>query len=216
MWFLLVDKNYLKDIIEYEKILKERNNLLKNFEKFNNNYILLRLYTKRMIEISKRIIKKRKWFIEKLEKYTKEYVFKISNEQENVKIEYINNLDCENCEKVFLDFEEKEIISGTTLYGPHKDKYNIFINGKDVISYCSQGQQKTIALSMKMGIVDILKEYQKNIILILDDVFGELDKKRQEKIIENLKNKGQIFISTTDLTLIDKNMLENSNIIELN
>lgn len=212
----MIDKNYLNDIIEYEKILKERNNILKNFEMFNKNYTFLRLYTQKMIEVSKKIIKKREKFIEKLEENTKKYVLEISNKKENVKIEYIKNIDCGNIEKTFLENEEREIISGTTLYGPHKDKYNIYINDWDVISYCSQGQQKTIALSMKLGIVDMINAVKENIILILDDVFGELDKKRQEKIIENLKIKGQIFISTTDLTLIDKNLLENSNIIELN
>ena len=109
----------------------------------------------------------------------------------------------------------KEIEAKTTCFGIHKETFQININDKDAQKYSSHGQQKSAVVALKLAVVDYLKSKEKEAIIILDDVFGELDIERQESLIKELDNKGQVFISTTDITNISDNILLKGKIIEM-
>ena len=105
--------------------------------------------------------------------------------------------------------ERKELIRGTTLFGPHRDDYDIFLDDINIKLYGSQGQQRTAILSVKLSEIDIMKEETGEMpILLLDDVMSELDLKRQEVLLNSLKDI-QTFISCTDKNIfIDNNKID--------
>jgi len=115
-------------------------------------------------------------------------------------------------ESAFLNMLErgrqKEILKGITLYGPHRDDYQLILNGKNIRMFGSQGQQRTAVLSVKLSELDIMKEETGEYpILLLDDVMSELDRDRQKYLFKYLKGI-QIFITCTDKDIF-QGMLEN-------
>ena len=132
----------------------------------------------------------------------------------SAKIEYVPSCTEENIELEFKNKEKLDLISKTTNCGPHRDDFAIYFNGLSS-EYASQGQQKTFALALKLAMIDILKDRSKKIIVILDDVFGELDIIRQKEIIKLIEMDYQIFITTTSIEHLDIGVLKNSNIIKI-
>lgn len=212
------DKNYLNTIIEYNKLLKERNEFLKNIinDTINDNQKAMLLTLSQMLIVKgKIIIEKRKNFIDKINTYLCKYVQEISNNNEKGYIRYVPNCYLEQYEREMRVREKYDVVSGNTSCGPHRDDFEIFINDKDANSYGSQGQKKTLALSVKLSLYRVLEEYGKNGIIILDDVFGELDKERQIYLMNVLDKAKQIFITTTTLDNISENVCREYNIIKI-
>ena len=115
--------------------------------------------------------------------------------------------------KTTLDDDLKH---GNTSKGPHKDDYIFIINNKNIVESGSQGQQRNAILNMKLAEVELIYEVKKEYpILILDDVFSELDKTRKNMLINQMPNDVQIIITATSLAEIDNNIINNSNIISL-
>lgn len=211
----MVNKEYLNDIIEYDKILKNRNEILKNFEKYNNDLNILKIYTERLINLSKKITKEREKFIEEINEFITYNIKRITNNNEDVKIKYQPIRLYDGVVDDIYKNIYKEIEAKTTCFGIHKETFQININDKDSQKYSSHGQQKSAVVALKLAVVDYLKSKEKESIIILDDVFGELDIERQESLIKELDNKGQVFISTTDITNISDNILLKGKIIEM-
>lgn len=207
-----IDKVYLNNLIEYNKILKERNEILKNYDKYSLD--MLKLYTSQLAKVGKLVIERRKAFICDIEPYIQSKIKEISSE-ESVTINYKPSVDEENIEKAMLDNIEKDILGKTTLIGPHRDDMSFILNDVDAETYGSQGQQRTIALSIKLGLAEYIKEKDEKMIIILDDVFGELDFVRQKKLLNVVDGDTQVFITTTTIDNIDKDILEKSNVIKL-
>jgi DNA replication and repair protein RecF len=111
---------------------------------------------------------------------------------------------------------KREILQGITLFGPHRDDFDFLIDGNDIKEYGSQGQHRLAVLCLKFGEIEIFKnkvgEYP---ILLLDDIFSELDKKRKNNIIKYIRKDIQTFITTTDINKINKNLLEDANIYNI-
>jgi len=210
------NKKYLKNLMNYRKLLKQRNEVLKLFnEKEGYDDCLLSILTKAMISEAKEIISERKNFIDSLNSYLFGKCDYISGEKEEAKIVYKPN-----CDEKSL-FEESELkesldkITKTTNWGPHRDDFSILINGKEASKYASQGQQKTVALSMKLGLADLIKTKTEKIIVILDDVFGELDVERQNRVLKLLTFDDQIFITTTTTDHLSEKVLKDSQILHI-
>ena len=111
-----------------------------------------------------------------------------------------------------LDFDKK---AKTTTIGPHRDDIAFMINGMEVSIYGSQGQQRSTALALKLGLAEYIKKESDKLIVILDDVFGELDSIRQKQLINMVDNETQVFITTISSGDIDQTILMKSNIIKL-
>ena len=111
--------------------------------------------------------------------------------------------------------QKYDVLTKKTSIGPHRDEVLIINGGKNVAQFGSQGQIRTAALSIKIGLSHFFIDRNRNVIIILDDVFSELDKNRQNKLIQTLKNKCQVFITTTSINEINDDLIKESRIINL-
>ena len=215
-----LSKEYLSLLTEYNRLLKEKNELLKtiNYDGTNlskENEVMLRLYTKSLSEKAKGIIKYRKRFVDSLNIYVDESVKEITNGKETNKLEYILNVNEENIENEMMSKIKSDLFAQTCTCGPHRDDFKIYVNNKNASDYASQGQQKTVSLTIKMALAKLIAKSKGDIILILDDVFGELDEERQKDLIKLIKNEEQVFITTTSMKYINADIIKDFNLIKL-
>ncbi len=198
------NKKYFYNLSRYEKILDNRNKLLKVTKDFNVLKENIQIWDKALATTGIKIIKERQKFIDELQPFASKAHEYISG-GEKLKLEY-KKFEVED-EQQFLKklakSLEKDFKLGYTSCGPHRDDIDIFINGQEVKNFGSQGQQRTVALSLKLAELEIMKnvsgEYP---ILILDDVFSELDENRRKKLIK-FTSRCQTFITTTDENLCE-------------
>ena len=196
-----VDKIYLKNLVDYKKVISQRNSLLKYFainKTFDNETLLI--YNHQLIKLNKPIFKKRKEFISKFIKIFKEIYNDINNKKEIVEIEYKSDLIENNIEEIFTKNLNIDKINQHTTNGIHKDDLIFSIGNHPIKKYGSQGQQKTFLISLKLAKYFFLKSQTGNSpILLFDDAFDKLDQERVSLIIEKVKqnNFGQIFITDT-------------------
>ena len=216
--------NYIYQYNLYLKVLEQKNNYLKKIkeEKINIDHNLLDIYDERLSELSQKIYQYRNEFIEKIKGKINNIHQKITEEKEEIKIKYIS--DCENKEiflKKLKENREHDIINGYSSKGIQRDDIYFFINGKKVDVYGSQGQQRTLILSLKIAELEIIKdEIGEYPVLLLDDFMSELDEKRKNNFLKNMKDM-QIIITCTDLIEIEnvkmkKYKVEAGNILEIN
>lgn len=214
-----IDKNYLESLIEYNKLLKERNELLKKID-FNgknldsNNDTLLDLYSNALIEKAIIVINKRNEFLEQLNQEVNKKM-KLMNKDEKVLLTYKPSSSEDSIKKNMSDNKMMDLYSKNTSVGPHRDDFEIVFNDKKASSFSSQGQQRTIVLAIKLAYAELINRMNKECIVMLDDVYGELDNTRQKDIIKMIDTNNQVIITTTTLSCIDKNILEKSNIINI-
>ena len=195
------DKTYLYNLIKYNRILKMRNQILKSMDSNENKIEQLSLFTPQLVDTAEKIIEKRLNFIEKLKNIAKN-IHKTITLTENLDISYSytkkENLSIkEDLLNQFNNSIEKELELGYTTIGPHRDDIVFKINDLDCKHYASQGQQRTVALVVKLSLMEVVKEeIGEYPILLLDDVLSELDSARQDRLL-NLTTKYQTFISCT-------------------
>ena len=197
---------YTYNISRYNKILFQRNNLLKS-NRFKKDLInLLDVFDMQIASIGTSIILERQKYVEKLSKIANTIHKNISSNNEELELKYISNVPIyENkseMEKSYLmnlkENYKRDAEFGTTEVGPHKDDIYMSINDKDVRTYGSQGQQRTVVLSLKFSEVELIKaERGMYPVLLLDDVFSELDDSRRNYLISLFKDV-QTFITVTD------------------
>lgn len=214
-----LEKTYIKKLNNYNILIKNKNDYLKKIY-FNKNLDLkyIDILDEKIADLGLDIFLARKSYIENINKYINKK-FKKFKLKDEVKIDYIsdfNNLNKVSAIKLLKNNRKKEIILGVTSTGIHRDDIIFLHNNKNAKEYSSQGIQKIIMLSMKLAELEIfIKKYNIFPIMLLDDLFSELDNINQNIIIDNLNKKVQIFITTTDLDNIDRNLLKNAKIFEL-
>lgn len=204
-----LSKNYLENLLEYKRILKQRSSLLYNLREnysssFNDE---LEVWTERLINVGTKLIQARKKFVFEFNEYVKNVYSQILNGSENPMISYetIEHSSDDEISSSFRDElmrqRENEIRRATNLVGPHKDDFRFTINGISLRDFGSQGQHKTFQVALRFAEYFYLKnKLGKNPFFLLDDVFGHLDKERSQKISEHLGDLGQAFITLTDLS----------------
>lgn len=207
----LLDKLYLKEITAYRKLLKERNELLKLYKE--ENKLMLDVITNQLIEILSVVANKRIRFINLINDYLKVISNKL--ECESIELNYLPTYDLKKINKSFENKLAYDLISKTTNIGLHRDDFEIKINNKDISSFGSEGQMRNTILAIKLAIMEIYKKENKDIILLLDDVFASIDQKRINKIMEYIKTEKQTFITTTSLFNIPDELLKEAKIIKL-
>tara|TARA_B100000575_G_scaffold173013_1_gene138595 strand:- start:294 stop:1379 length:1086 start_codon:yes stop_codon:yes gene_type:complete len=192
---------YLKNLIDYNKILKQRNTLLKQFSERNYfDPITLENFDKKLVIFGNEIHKYRKDFLEKLTPVFNNYYREISSNNEKVKLEYKSQLNDKLFSNMLNENMEKDRLSFNTSCGIHKDDIIFHMNGHNVKKVGSQGQQKSFLISLKLAQFDfITNKLGFKPILLLDDIFDKLDDKRVEKLISFTSNGtfSQIFITDT-------------------
>ncbi|QIB27857.1 DNA replication/repair protein RecF [Caloranaerobacter azorensis] len=209
-----IKPKYRYNINRYSKILKQRNNLLKSVQINNNKLKTIEVWDMQLADVGSEIIKERIEFIEKISKISKKIHKNITDGIEELELKYMPsfNIDCELSKKeiketfikVLNKNLSKDIEKGTTEFGPHRDDIKININGLDVKTFGSQGQQRTAALSMKLAEVELVKsEIGEYPVLLLDDVLSELDLKRRKFLLSAFKDIQTIITSTEDIDVLN-------------
>ena len=199
---------YLNDLKIYRNIVKQRNSLLLNSE-VNNIKSQIEGWNKQLIDFGVRIIKKRQQFVDFLNSKIHEYYTYIANKEENISIYYkstiATDLAIRNDDELKNIYEKKlhasfnyEYERKMTVIGPHRDDL-IFRNGlKHFKEYCSQGENKTLIIVLKLLEWEYISKYtDMKPLLLLDDIFGELDKIRMKGLLKFINSVGQAFITTT-------------------
>ena len=211
------NNEYVRYLSDYNRLLKTRNEYLKENDKFNKEYF--DILTDKLIDLNIKIYLERKKFIEKINKYIVD-IYKNISGKDNIKVYYDSFIDDDDENNLKRQLQDKfdrlinnELFNKITLLGIHKDDFSIYIDNVKINNYGSQGQHRLAILCLKLAEIEIYrKEYNKKPILLLDDIFSELDKNKKENIINYIEKDLQVFITSTDLDNIDKKIVENSDI----
>lgn len=188
---------YYYHLQKYYRILKQRNNLLKEIQKKPSLKETLFLWDEQLIDTAKRIIGVRSDFLDKLNKISSKKQNELTGDKDALEIIYKPNCTENQLQQKLKKNQQRDILLGTTQVGPHKDDILFLVNGKDVKQYGSQGQQRTTALATKLAeIVLIEQETGQRPILLLDDVLSELDKNRQNFLLESIGQLQMILTCT--------------------
>ncbi len=199
---------YVHTLAEYNKSLEQRNNYLKQIKYENKSKENLEIWDEQLTKLGIKIYEYRKEFIEKINKKIKEIHLKITDNKEKIEIKYKTNINKENYIQKLKENQEIDIQKGYTSVGIHRDDFEIYINEKNISIYGSQGQQRSSIISLKLAeaevVYDEIEEYP---VILLDDFMSELDNKRINGFIKNIKN-NQVIITCTEKIELD-NMVYN-------
>ena len=195
--------NYMHILSLYNKTLEHRNNYLKQIKTEKKDENLLEIWDEKLIDYGIKIYEYRKEFLEKIKNKIKNIHQGITNGKEEIEIEYISDaVTRQNFLNELKSRRKLDIIKGYTTKGIHRDDFIIYINKKEVGTFGSQGQNRTAMLSLKLSelqvIYDDIGEYP---ILLLDDFMSELDSKRRESFLNNIKDIQVIITCTEKLRL---------------
>ena len=205
---------YIDELNRYKEICYSRNLLLKKIKENRGDIRILDVWNRMFSEKAASIIQKRKLFIREFNTLFVKNYYKIGNEDNSPEINYISTLKTDSIESILTEINaniKNEVRRGNTISGPHRDDYIINNNeGLAFINYASQGQKRSASISLKFSEVEIIKEIKKKkCIILVDDIFSELDENRRNNMIELLKDEGQIIFTMVN-NLYNKNMFINS------
>ncbi|MCL2301722.1 MAG: DNA replication and repair protein RecF [Lentimicrobiaceae bacterium] len=209
------DKEYLQQLISYQKIIQQRNQLLKQY--LSNERIdlsLLQIYNDQLIPLGNYIFEKRKQFILDILTDFRHYYQTLSNNNETVSIIYQSQLLDLDFEKGLQENESQDFRSAYTNFGVHKDDFMFLINEMSLKRFGSQGQQKSFSLALKLAQYDYIATRKKTKpILLLDDIFDKLDNLRIAQLLNMVGQNhfGQVFITDTDEARL-RTILEKHNV----
>ncbi|KXT76102.1 DNA replication/repair protein RecF [Streptococcus sp. DD12] len=196
---------YLNDIAQYNHVLKQRNAYLKTATSVDTTF--LAVLNQQLASHGTRVIRHRLDFVKQLSILADQQHFRLSQEQEHLTLAYKASFDMTGTDNLENDFlqalqanQQRDILRKTTSIGPHRDDLLFSINATDA-SFGSQGQQRSLILSLKLAEVELMEQYTGNApLLLLDDVMSELDSNRQSRLLSGVKDKIQTFITTTHLS----------------
>lgn len=210
---------YLYDLVQYQSVLKQRNQYLKQLaEKKQTDTVYLDILTEQLAEFGGKVLYARLGFLKKLEHWANLLHQKISHGRETLTIDYASSIPIDNTDlslealqnqllQQLMNNRKRELFKANTFLGPHRDDLLFIVNGQNVQTYGSQGQQRTTALSIKLAEIDLMhSETGEYPVLLLDDVMSELDNERQIHLLETIEGKVQTFLTTTSLDHIKDNL----------
>jgi len=240
-----LSSTYLKILNDYQKTIKQRNAILKNCFMEKQNQILLESWDENLIVLGallfthrvrlfQRYMEKTRLFYQKInneERFSSRYIPSFTDEDEEEDV-FNNDADSREYETKLLQMSktevekklfdrletvrEKERLQARSLVGPHRDDIRFYINGLEARKFASQGQQRSIALALKLGQLELIREISGNQpILLLDDVMSELDEGRRASLIRAIDGQIQTIITSTDLSCFNESLLQSAQIIEL-
>jgi DNA replication and repair protein RecF len=209
--------SYITILNEYNKILKIRNEYIrKNYSNINVDYF--EIITNNLIERAILIMNYRKLFVEKINSNISNIYYKIMK-QEGLRVEYLPNLpsyDRNDLISFYRDNFVNEIAQKITLFGPHRDDFSFYLFDDDVKIYGSQGQQRVTILALKLSEIAIFKEVKGYYpVVLLDDIFSELDIEKRNNLLKFIKSNIQFVITTTDVNNISSKILDKADVFNL-
>lgn len=194
-----LNKLYVHSLVSYNRILMQRNKLLKDLFFHPEYEETLDVWDMQLVQYGREIIRYREEFIGQLNEIIKEIHWQLSGEKENLRIIYDPNSSSQELEQDIKRSRPQDLKQKTTLVGPHRDDIGFFIDDIDIRRFGSQGQQRTAALSLKLAEIELVKKLVRDYpILLLDDVLSELDGERQNHLLSAI-NHIQTMITCTGL-----------------
>lgn len=211
-----LDKIYFYNLSKYNKILVQRNNLLKQIKSNPSLIDTLDIWDEQLVNYGTNIIKKREEFIVLLNKIIYQIHQKLTGGLEKIKVEYDPSVKEKEFHKELSKKRELDLKNLYTYVGPHKDDISFYVNGIDIRKFGSQGQQRTAALSLKLAEIELVKKIINDTpILLLDDVLSELDKNRKNYLLDSI-NDVQTIITCTGLDEFINGRIHVNKIFEVN
>lgn len=201
-----LDRIYYYNLQQYHKVLKQRNHFLKQINK--NPKDMTDIWDEQLVYFGEKVIETRKVFIEKLNDLAFLIHGNITAQKEKLSIEYAPSVSSNYFREKLKEHFMRDIQSGTTSIGPHRDDIIFKVNGMDLRTYGSQGQQRSAALSLKIAEIDLMQqETGEYPVLLLDDVLSELDANRQTHLLLAIQDKVQTFITAPSLTDVARQLI---------
>ena len=214
-----IDPGYADSLSRYNKVLQQRNALLKKLQRAGNSAkmagIQLKIWDEQLVELGLSLILQRKAYIDLLAPRVKEEYQRISQKNDDFEVIYqpfseqnINFGNDEFLEKAKAFFEsslaaniDRDLILQSTSIGPHRDEIQLILNANKVKFYASQGERRTCALALRLGEVSLFRKIRKKApVLLMDDISSELDKARRKSLVELLQQEdSQVFLTATEL-----------------
>lgn len=205
---------YLKVLNEYNKILKLRNDYIrKNYSRIDYNY--LDVITDSLIDRAMFIYEYRSRYFDDINSSIGEIYYKIAKKS-GLKVVYKRSVSCNNKDdyiRFFRDNYDSDIEKGSTMYGPHRDDFVFLLDDEDLKLYGSQGMQRIAILSFKLAEINLFKEIKGSYpIVLLDDIFSEIDIDKRKNLLRFIKSNIQFIITTTDINNISEKILNRASI----
>lgn len=226
-----LDTKYHKTLVGYQKNITQKNALLKKAQEEGipkkNLKDELEIWNEQIIKAGSEIILSRINFLDKLEEPGSDFLNKMSKQSEKLELTYSSTIQglerTPNKTKINELFKtsiknafDEELVRGQSVIGPHRDDIEFLINKKDAKAFASQGQQRSIILAIKLAELKVIEKIKDDVpVLLLDDVFAELDEIRQDFLLHNLRVDMQTFLTTTHMTDIQKKFLKDAIIYEI-
>ncbi len=220
-----IEPIYAHILHEYQRVLKQRNSLLKQSEHRALEPAELELWNHQLITTGTKVIRRRARILDRLAPIAQMWHAKISKETERLEITYKPNVDGmeHTPEAIYLAFGDRlqlrhaaEQSLGNTLVGPHRDEIELTINHTPAKAYGSQGQQRTLVLALKLAELELIEQIVgEPPLLLLDDVLAELDLTRQDRLLSVIEDRFQTLITTTHLGAFDAKWLDSSQILHV-
>lgn len=217
-----LSKRYILILNQFNDLLKQRNEYLKNIRNslMDKDYMLI--LNQKFAELAYQIYNFRNDFIVEINKRIKDIYKSIIN-IDNIEIKYITDVKLNDKEIMINEIKDrldknydKEILYGSTLIGPQRDDFSILLNGNDISSYGSQGQMRIAILSVKLSEIDIIfNKFGEYPVILLDDIFSELDVDKRNKLIKYLNCDRQVIITTTDIENINEELVNNAKLFKI-
>lgn len=203
-----LDSFYLYNLNHYNKIINQRNTLLKDMYMNVDLKETLNIWDMQLVSYGSKIIERRKLFVEQLNKIIYDIHKKLSGEKEEIKIVYEPNVNIEEFADKLKYSQDRDMRAKMTSVGPHRDDFSFMVGDVDIRKFGSQGQQRTAALSLKLSEIELVKQITKDTpILLLDDVLSELDRDRQNYLLNSIGGI-QTIITCTGLEEFVNNRFE--------
>lgn len=182
-----LDKVYLSNLYNYNRIINQRNSLLKEIS-YNENLIdTLDIWDMQLVEYGEKIIERRKEFIKDVNEIISNIHYKLTGGKEKISLSYESSISDMSLEEAVKKYRERDIRFKNTSVGPHRDDLCFKTGDLDIRKFGSQGQQRTAALSLKLSEIELVKRVIRDTpILLLDDVLSELDKHRQNYLLDSI------------------------------
>lgn len=210
-----LDKIYLSDLTTYNKILNQRNKLLKDMVYRPDLKDTLPVWDMQLVETGRKIIRRRKQFVDELNEIVHDIHYRISGEKENLLLQYEPSIEDIFFEDELSRVKERDMRQCMTSVGPHRDDLLFSIGEVDIRKFGSQGQQRTSALSLKLSEIELVKRsIHDTPVLLLDDVLSELDSNRQNYLLNSIHDT-QTLITCTGLDEFVKNRFQINKIFKV-
>jgi len=232
-----INPAFRNNLIDYGKVLRQRNNLLRQMAEENLSGDLKEVFDTQLAEIASKLIVKRVFALQQIARYAQELHRSITEERESLTLEYVASYPLyQNKRSWFLDGTltlneeevresllnylksktKEEIYRGISLYGPHRDDLNLLINSSEIRTYGSQGQQRTATLALKLAELEYMRqETGEYPVLLLDDVLSELDASRRKFLLDTVKEQVQTLVTATETGYFHPTHLAGARIYEV-